>query len=138
GRRVLDVGCGAAQTTRWLAAAGADVVAFDLSRAQLAHAGTGLRLVQADAERLPFADAAFDLACSAYGALPFVADSATVMRDAALPSPPAGAPYGRPPASAFSSSFASRAYDSPASAAVSLPCCSRTLVPSLDSRPAPS
>ncbi|MEC3993459.1 methyltransferase domain-containing protein [Actinacidiphila sp. DG2A-62] len=47
--------------------------------------GTGVggapALVQADAARLPFADASFDLACSAYGALPFIADTAAVHRE---------------------------------------------------------
>jgi ubiquinone/menaquinone biosynthesis C-methylase UbiE len=89
GRRILEVGCGAAQCARWLATQGADVVGFDLSARQLAHArrideelgGTPLRLVQADATVLPFADASFDAACSAYGAVPFVADSAAVMRE---------------------------------------------------------
>ena len=44
---------------------------------------TGVRvpLVQADALALPFADAAFDIACTAFGAMPFVADSAAVMRE---------------------------------------------------------
>jgi SAM-dependent methyltransferase len=93
GRRVLEVGCGAAQCARWLAARGADVVAFDLSHEQLRHAvalGGGVPLVQADAEALPFADASFDLACSAYGALPFVADSARVMREVARVLRPGG------------------------------------------------
>ena len=81
-RRVLEVGCGAAQCARWLLSAGADPVALDLSSAMLLRgrevgAATGLAvpLVQADATRLPFADASFDMACSAYGAVPFVADS---------------------------------------------------------------
>ena len=88
GRAVLEVGAGAAQCSRWLAARGARPVALDLSRRQLQHArrineeaGTGFPLVQADAGFLPFADASFDLACSAYGALPFVADSARVQRE---------------------------------------------------------
>jgi SAM-dependent methyltransferase len=88
GRAVLEIGAGAAQCSRWLAARGARPVALDLSRRQLQHArrideeaGTGLPLVQADAGFLPFADASFDLACSAYGALPFVADSARVQRE---------------------------------------------------------
>jgi SAM-dependent methyltransferase len=90
GRRVLEVGCGAAQCSRWLAQQGARPVAFDLSAAQLGHAAelnvrtaTTVPLVQADAQRLPFADASFDLACSAYGAVPFVADSAGLMREVA-------------------------------------------------------
>jgi ubiquinone/menaquinone biosynthesis C-methylase UbiE len=96
-RRVLEVGCGAAQCARWLLAAGADPVAIDLSAAMLARgreigAATGLAvpLVQADATRLPFADASFDLACSAYGAVPFVADSAAVMAEVARVLRPGG------------------------------------------------
>ena len=114
GKRVLEVGAGAAQCSRWLAAQGAYAVASDLSFGQLAHAlridagagvrgagvaeaetGTvgltaGLPLVQADATRLPFADRAFDIVCSAYGAVPFVADSAAVMREAARVLKPGG------------------------------------------------
>ncbi len=91
GRAVLEVGCGAAQCARWLLSAGAvSVVGVDLSYSQLAYgarlnSATGLRpsLIQADAQQLPFAAESFDLACSAYGALPFVADSAAVMREVA-------------------------------------------------------
>jgi SAM-dependent methyltransferase len=94
GKRVLEVGAGAAQCSRWLAGQGAVVVASDLSFGQLAHAmRPGLRavpLVQADATRLPFADEAFDIVCSAYGAVPFVADSAAVMREAARVLKPGG------------------------------------------------
>jgi len=175
GRRVLEVGCGAAQCARWLAAAGAYPVGLDLSAEMLAagarlsatarqsgaagarqsgtadtrqpdHAGTrqastagvrqsgaaGVRqsgtagarqpdragtrqastadvrqadasgarhsgsrgvavpLVQGDAERLPFADRSFDLACSAHGAVPFCADSAAVMREVARVLRPGG------------------------------------------------
>jgi SAM-dependent methyltransferase len=98
GRRVLEVGCGAAQCSRWLAKQRADVVGFDLSARQLAHARrideassrTPLRLVQADATALPFADGSFDLACSAFGAVPFVADSAAVMREVARVVRPGG------------------------------------------------
>ncbi|WP_328912826.1 MULTISPECIES: class I SAM-dependent methyltransferase [unclassified Streptomyces] len=86
---VLEIGAGAAQCSRWLAAQGARPVALDLSHRQLQHArrlaeeqpGTVVPLVQADAGTLPFADASFDLACSAYGALPFVADTARVHRE---------------------------------------------------------
>ena len=87
GRSVLEVGCGAAQCARWLAGHGAAVVALDLSFRQLQHAvrigdgAAGFPLLQADAGDLPFADGAFDLACSAYGGVPFVADSARVMRE---------------------------------------------------------
>jgi SAM-dependent methyltransferase len=88
GRRVLEVGCGAAAAGRWLSTQGAQVVSFDLSAGMLAHATaaadrTGVRipLLQADAMALPFAGAAFDIAFTAFGAIPFVADSAGVMRE---------------------------------------------------------
>jgi SAM-dependent methyltransferase len=90
GRRVLEVGCGAAMCSRWLAGEGALPVAFDLSAGMLRHARAGatatgitVPLVQADAQHLPFADAAFDLVFTAFGAIQFVADSARVMREAA-------------------------------------------------------
>jgi len=47
-------------------------------------------LLQADAARLPFADEAFDVACSAYGAVPFVDDPAQVMREVARVLRPGG------------------------------------------------
>lgn len=88
GRRVLEVGCGSAPCSRWLATQGASPVALDLSSSMLRHAraagiGTGVPvpLVQAGAEHLPFADATFDIACSAFGAVPFVADPRQVMRE---------------------------------------------------------
>lgn len=40
-----------------------------------------VRLVEADAGVLPFRDGSFDLACSAYGAVPFVADPVQVFRE---------------------------------------------------------
>ncbi len=93
GRRVLEVGAGGAQGARWLAAQGARAVALDLSHAMLAHAlgrSPAVALVQADAARLPFADATFDLACSAYGAVPFVADAGAVFREVARVLRPGG------------------------------------------------
>lgn len=98
GRAVLDVGCGAAQSARWLVRQGARVTAFDVSAGQLhqarrldARSGTAVaRLVQADAQRLPFRDGAFDVVCSAFGAIPFVADSARVMREVARVLRPGG------------------------------------------------
>lgn len=88
GRRVLELGCGAAAASRWLASQGARVVGVDLSAGMLRQAAAGARrtgipvpLVQADALALPLPDAAFDLACTAFGAVPFVADSAAVMRE---------------------------------------------------------
>jgi SAM-dependent methyltransferase len=97
GARVLEVGCGAASCSRWLAAQGAFPVGLDLSggmlrQAALAAERTGVRipLVQAGAEQLPFVDGSFDLACSAFGAVPFVADPARVMREVARVLRPGG------------------------------------------------
>jgi SAM-dependent methyltransferase len=93
GRRVLEVGAGGAQGSRWLARQGAEPVALDLSHAMLAHAlgrSPAVPLVQADAGRLPLADASFDLAFSAYGALPFVADVAPVLAEVARVLRPGG------------------------------------------------
>ena len=84
GRAVLEIGAGAAQCARWLAAQGAHPVALDISHRQLQHAlriGGTFPLVCADAGALPFADGSFDLACSAYGALPFVADPVRVLTE---------------------------------------------------------
>ncbi|MDG4831970.1 class I SAM-dependent methyltransferase [Solwaraspora sp. WMMD1047] len=88
GRRILELGCGAAAGARWLATEGARPVALDLSAGMLRHAaraatrsGVRVPLVQADALALPFATGAFDLVATAFGAVPFVADSAAVMRE---------------------------------------------------------
>jgi SAM-dependent methyltransferase len=96
-KRVLEVGCGSAPCARWLAAQGAHPVALDLSAAMLRHAaalGAATRLVvplvQAGAERLPFTDASFDAACSAFGAVPFVAEPERVMREVARVLRPGG------------------------------------------------
>jgi SAM-dependent methyltransferase len=85
---VLELGCGAASAARWLATQGADAVATDLSAGMLRHAvvaeqraGVRVPLVQADALALPFAGASFDTVCTAFGAVPFVVDSAAVMRE---------------------------------------------------------
>jgi len=97
GQRVLEIGCGAGQCGRWLAVQGAHVAGIDLSWEQLRHsrrldrgAGTVLPVVQADAQRLPFGRDTFDLACSAYGALPFVADATAVLREVARVLRPGG------------------------------------------------
>ena len=57
----------------------------------LAHAGeTTVPLVQADAVDMPYRDSSFDIAFSAFGAIPFVADSAGLMREVARVLRPGG------------------------------------------------
>lgn len=97
GLDVLEFGSGAAQGSRWVAAQGARVVASDISLGMLdvgqqidRRDGRNLPLVQADAGLLPFADASFDLAFSAYGAVPFIADTAALMRELARVLRPGG------------------------------------------------
>jgi SAM-dependent methyltransferase len=97
GRRVLELGCGAAAGARWLAGQGAEVTGLDLSAGMLRQAARAARrsgvrvpLVQADALALPFRDAVFDVVCTAFGAVPFVADSAAVMREVARVLRPGG------------------------------------------------
>lgn len=97
GRRILEVGCGSAPCSRWLASQGAHPVGLDVSMGMLRRGvaamdrgGPRVPLVQADAESLPFADTVFDAACSAFGAVPFVADSARVMREVARVLRPGG------------------------------------------------
>jgi SAM-dependent methyltransferase len=92
GRTVLEVGCGSAMCSRWLARQGARPIGFDISARMLRYSDAHrvLPLVQADAQRMPFRDEAFDLAFSAFGAIPFVADSAAVMREVARVLRPGG------------------------------------------------
>lgn len=97
GKRILEVGCGSAPCARYLAAQGASMVAFDLSAGMLHFAvaaaqrtGLTVPLVQADVCEMPFADDSFDIAFSAFGAIPFVADSAGAMREVARVLRPGG------------------------------------------------
>jgi SAM-dependent methyltransferase len=75
GLDVIELGCGTAYVSAWLARAGARPVGIDLSREQLATArsmqgefGIEFPLVLADAERLPVQSGTFDAAVSEYGA----------------------------------------------------------------------
>lgn len=88
--RVLEVGAGAKQCSRWLAGQGAQVVASDISGAMLAagarldrETGQHVPAVQADARALPFASGVFDVVFTSYGVLPFVPDAVQVHREAA-------------------------------------------------------
>ena len=97
GKKVLELGAGAGAAARWLDSQGAHPVALDLSAGMLRHARAGAErsgirvpLVQADALALPFADGVFDIVCTAFGAIPFVADSGAAMREVARVLRPAG------------------------------------------------
>jgi SAM-dependent methyltransferase len=75
GRDVIELGCGTAYVSSWLARRGARPVGIDLSRAQLATArrlqrefALSFPLIQASAESVPLADGGFDVAISEYGA----------------------------------------------------------------------
>jgi SAM-dependent methyltransferase len=62
---LLDVACGGGAHTAAFAEAGWDVTGVDESAEQLRYASArGVRVVQADAASLPFADASFDAAVS--------------------------------------------------------------------------
>jgi SAM-dependent methyltransferase len=75
GSDVVELGCGTAYFSAWLARRGARPVGVDLSEAQLATAralqaehGLEFPLVLASAEDVPLPDASFDFAISEYGA----------------------------------------------------------------------
>lgn len=99
GQRILEIGAGSGQCSRWLRARGATAVASDLSAGMLRtgrEVDAGLSpaarvpFVQCDGRSLPFADASFDTVFTAYGVVPFVADSDVVMREAARVLRPGG------------------------------------------------
>lgn len=75
GRDVIELGCGTAYVSAWLARCGARPVGLDNSRAQLANArkfqrefGLEFPLIHASAEAVPLARESFDVAISEYGA----------------------------------------------------------------------
>ena len=72
---VLELGCGTAYISAWMARAGARVVGLDNSPKQLETAQAlqnehdlHFPLIHADAERVPLADGTFDFVISEYGA----------------------------------------------------------------------
>ena len=73
--KAVELGCGTAYVSAWMARRGAQVTGIDLSEAQLDTArrlrqlhGLSVELVQGNCEELPFEDASFDFAVSEYGA----------------------------------------------------------------------
>ena len=75
GMDVVELGCGTAYISAWLARRGARVTGVDITPAQLETAramqgkhGLEFRLIEASAEDVPLPDACADLAISEYGA----------------------------------------------------------------------
>jgi SAM-dependent methyltransferase len=75
GRDVVELGCGTAYVSAWLARRGARPVGVDVTPAQLATArrcqmefGIDFPLIEASAEKVPLPSESFDLAVSEYGA----------------------------------------------------------------------
>jgi SAM-dependent methyltransferase len=75
GKEVVELGCGTAYFSAWLARRGARVVGVDVTPAQLATAhrmqaefGLEFPLIEASAEDVPLPNASFDLAVSEHGA----------------------------------------------------------------------
>jgi SAM-dependent methyltransferase len=75
GRDTIELGCGTAYVSAWLARRGARPVGIDNSQAQLATArrlqrehGIAFPLLHGNAESVPYPDASFDFAISEYGA----------------------------------------------------------------------
>ena len=75
GMSAIELGCGTAYVSAWLARRGAQVVGVDNSEKQLATAarlaaehGLSLTLYHGNAEAVPYSDESFDFAISEYGA----------------------------------------------------------------------
>ena len=95
GMRALELGCGAAQNSLWLARQGLDCAALDISSEQLRHArdlaakaGLSLRLVEGPLEEFPrLVPGTFDFIHSSH-AMEFAVDPGAVVRlvfDALVP-----------------------------------------------------
>jgi SAM-dependent methyltransferase len=80
-RRILELGCGAAQWSIALAAAGARAIGVDLSARQLHHArlaSGAIPLVRCNAETLPFLNESFDAVFCDHGATTFARPQFTI------------------------------------------------------------
>jgi SAM-dependent methyltransferase len=91
GKDVLELGCGGGQWSIYLARLGARPVALDLSMQQLRHAkrlmseaGASFPIVNANAERAPFADESFDIVFCDHGAMTYADPRRTVPEAARL------------------------------------------------------
>lgn len=96
-QRVLEVGAGAAQCSRWLRHHGVEAIATDVAPGMVQAAAeldrrTGIQVptLVADARELPFAAGSFDVAFTAFGAIPFLADAHRVHAEVARVLRPGG------------------------------------------------
>ncbi|MEE6286214.1 class I SAM-dependent methyltransferase [Georgenia sp. MJ173] len=97
GLRVLEVGAGAGQCSRWLSRRGARVLATDIAEGMVARSAeldrrTGSRVpaVVADARALPLPAASVDVAFTSFGAIAFVPDADRVHAEVARVLRPGG------------------------------------------------
>ena len=95
--RVLEVGAGAAQCTRWLRHQGIDAHASEPAAGMVdaaaeldAATGVAVPMTQADARSLPWTAEAFDVVFTAFGALSFVPDPGLVHAEVARVLRPGG------------------------------------------------
>ena len=97
GKRVLELGCGAADWSIALDREGARVVGLDFSKTRLSQArervrraGARVSLIEANAESIPYPEAHFDIVLSDYGATTFadprrvVPEVGRVLRDGGI------------------------------------------------------
>jgi SAM-dependent methyltransferase len=98
GERILDIGCGAGETSLELGAAvapGGQVIGADISATLLevarrrAEGATGVSFIEADAQTWPFEPASFDAMFSRFGVM-FFADPAAAFRNILLALKPGG------------------------------------------------
>ncbi|UFU04416.1 class I SAM-dependent methyltransferase [Ruania suaedae] len=95
--RVLEIGAGAAQCSRWLRSRGVEVTASDVAPGMARAAaeldrrtGVPVPYVVADARALPLRDGSVDVVFTAFGAIPFVPDAHRVHAEAARVLRPGG------------------------------------------------
>lgn len=97
GKRVLEVGSGAGQCSRWVRTQGGTSFGLDLSHRQLQHSrrldeqtGVAVPSVLGTATDLPFAAGSFDIVFCSFGALQFVRDLELAVAETARVLSPGG------------------------------------------------
>lgn len=82
GQHILELGAGTAPCSAWVAAHGGFAVAQDISLGMLQHSDrASVHAVQSDAAALPFQSSSFDASFSSFGALPFIGDLTSALRE---------------------------------------------------------